>query len=426
MNFDFTKTSEACVKCGKCIPSCTIHQINADEVTSPRGFLELAGAYQRGELELDKNAKDIFEKCFLCTTCVSICPTSLPTDIAIENIRRDIAEKFGIAWFKRAYFFLLRHRKMMDFSLSLGAYFLPLLFKIDREAQSMRARFWLPYINKRVFPILNKKSFLNSHEQFIQNAPDKSLKAAVFAGCFSNYHYTKTAESLLEILKALKINVLLPKKQRCCGASAFFTGDFKTVDTLIRANVEYFETFLDAVDAIIIPEATCAAMIKEDWERFMSEDIEMAKRIKKITAKVFMASEWLYKKTNLLEYLKSLNITQKERITYHDPCHARKVLKIFKEPRALLAENYELSEMSDPAQCCGFGGVTMQSEKFELAKMAVKPKIEMIKETGAKILSAECGACRMQLTNAIDKSGAEVKFKHPLELIAEIIRAKQT
>ncbi|MDR0666025.1 MAG: (Fe-S)-binding protein [Campylobacteraceae bacterium] len=421
MNFDFTKASEACVKCGKCVPSCTIHQINSDEVTSPRGFLELAGAYQRGELELDKNAKNIFESCFLCSTCVSICPTSLPTDIAIENIRRDIAEKFGIAWFKRVYFFLLRHKKAMDFSLSLGAFFVPLLFKVDKNSQSMKARFPLPFVGKRVLPRLNKRSFLNSHAEFIQNAQGTALKVAVFAGCFSNYHYTKTAESLLKILKALKINVLLPKYQQCCGAPALFTGDFKTVDKLIRKNVDYFETFLDDVDAIIIPEATCAAMIKEDWERFMSEDDEMLKRIKKITAKVFMASEWLYKKTELSALLKSLGKSE-NLVTYHDPCHARKVLKVFKEPRALLEANYDIKEMSDPAQCCGFGGVTMQSEKFKFSQKAGGTKAQMIQKTNAVFVSAECGACRMQLTNALDKEGAKTAFKHPLELIAEVIK----
>ncbi|MCB4783402.1 MAG: glycerol-3-phosphate dehydrogenase, partial [Sulfurovum sp.] len=46
--FNFTETSDACIKCGKCIPVCTIHQINPDETTSPRGFIDLLGAYQHG------------------------------------------------------------------------------------------------------------------------------------------------------------------------------------------------------------------------------------------------------------------------------------------------------------------------------------------------------------------------------------------
>ena len=102
--FEFTKISDECIKCGKCIPTCTVHQVNPDEVTSPRGFIELLGSYQRGELELDKSVKDIFESCFLCTNCVDICPNSLPTDMVIEEVRADIAKKYGIAWYKRAFF----------------------------------------------------------------------------------------------------------------------------------------------------------------------------------------------------------------------------------------------------------------------------------------------------------------------------------
>jgi len=36
--FDFVALSERRVKSGKCIQVCTIHGINGDEVTSPRGF----------------------------------------------------------------------------------------------------------------------------------------------------------------------------------------------------------------------------------------------------------------------------------------------------------------------------------------------------------------------------------------------------
>lgn len=53
---------------------------------------------------------------------------------------------------------------------------------------------------------------------------------------------------------------------------------------------------------------------------------------------------------------------------------------IHKEPRALISKNYDIVEMSDSNTCCGFGGVTMQSEKYHFAKAAGIPKADMIKK----------------------------------------------
>ncbi len=146
--FDYTEISDDCVKCGKCKPVCTIFNINQDETTSPRGFIDLLGAYKRDELELDQNAKDIFESCFLCTNCVEVCPNDLPTDMIIEQVRADIAQKYGIAWYKRMFFWLLRHRKTMDMLSRLGWMFQTCALKIDKKKQSGLPRFSLPIVKK--------------------------------------------------------------------------------------------------------------------------------------------------------------------------------------------------------------------------------------------------------------------------------------
>ena len=78
--------------------------------------------------------------------------------------------------------------------------------------------------------------------------------------------------------------------------------------------------------------------------------------------------------------------------------------------------------MSDPNRCCGFGGVTMQTEKYRFAKAAGLPKAAMIKETGAQFVSAECSACRMQLSDAMHGQKVDVIFKNPIELIAKALR----
>ncbi len=425
--FNFTAISDDCIKCGKCIPVCTIHDVNADEVTSPRGFIELLGQYQKGNLELDKNAKDIFESCFLCTNCVDVCPNSLPTDMVIEEVRADIADKYGISWFKKAFFYLLRNRRVMDMVMKMGFAFKTCAFSVDEKGRGLRARFSLPLMKKgRLIPSLMKKSFLNSYDESIPapNQDSANKKVAIFIGCLGNYNYEGIGKSLVEILQALNIDILIPKEQLCCGAPAYFTGDFDTVEYMTKKNIEYFESFIDEVDAILIPEATCSAMVKHDWEIFFkNRDLpDLSSRAKKLSSKIFMATEWLYNNTDLEKLLEEKGKKFDDLITYHDPCHARKVQGIYKEPRELLSKNYPLKEMSDSNKCCGFGGVTMQTEKFDLARRAGAPKAAMIDDTKAKYVSAECSACRVQISESLNNANSEVVFLNPLELIAKALR----
>jgi len=427
--FNFTETSDDCIKCGKCIPVCTIHQVNSDETTSPRGFIDLLGAYKRGELELNKNAKNIFESCFLCTNCVDVCPNSLPTDMVIEEVRADIAEKFGIAWFKRIAFYLLEHRKVMDVVMKFGFMFKTCAFQNDEKQGGLKARFRMPMVRKgRLIPSMMKTSFLNSYPENIpaSNQDKNPMRVAIFIGCLGNYNYAGIGESLVEILKELNIDIFIPKKQLCCGAPAYFTGAVDSVERMTKANIEYFESFMDECDAMLIPEATCSAMVKHDWEVFFKNHNmpQWEERAKKVSQKIHMATEWLDDNTDLQQILKDKGHTFDEAVTYHDPCHARKVQGVYKQPRNLLAPNYPMVEMSDPNRCCGFGGVTMQTEKFHFAEAAGKPKAAMIEETKAHYVSAECSACRVQISESLNHAKVKTIFKNPLELIAKALKEK--
>ncbi|EIZ5519955.1 (Fe-S)-binding protein [Campylobacter upsaliensis] len=417
---DFNQFSQSCVKCGKCIPTCTIHQIKRDEINSPRGFLDLLAAYKEGNLELDKEAKRVFESCFLCTNCVEVCPSHIRVDNAIEAVRYDIAKKFGIAWYKRLLLYFLRTRKALDIAAKFGFVFQSCAFALQNSG--MRARFSLPLIKKgRLLPSFKQKSFLNQNTEFIDNGGEKSV--GFFVGCLANYFYIDSAKAVLSIAKELKINVDLMKEQVCCGAPHFFTGDFKSLESLAKKNVEYFEKKLESVEYIITPEATCSAMLSVDLEHFftMIKEEQWAKRAAKIASKIKLATWYFYEKTPLLELLKTKG-KKDLLLTYHDPCHARKMQGVFKEPRALLGANYRFAEMSDSNACCGFGGVSMQSDYYENTLKVGLKKAKMIDESGASVVSAECSACRMQISNALTQNQSKVVFKSPLELIAQALK----
>ncbi|RDU71639.1 (Fe-S)-binding protein [Helicobacter aurati] len=429
------KSALSCVKCAKCVPTCTIYSVNRDEVTAPRGYLDIVSAYAEGKLRIDENFKDSIESCFLCTTCVTQCPMSLPIDVVIERARVDIARQYGIPLYKKIAFFLLGNRKILNFIFSLGFYFSPCLFKAQNGHNKLR--FSIPKLKEilgnRVIMPFQPRSFLQRYKGWLESFQSDSAsvtqqRIGIYIGCLSNYNYVNVGVSLVKILQRLDVQVFIPSKQECCGAPAFFSGDIRNTTRLIKKNLDYFATFLDELDAILIPEATCASMLKLDWshaleiesEVFGIDNTEYLKKLELLTQKTFMASEWLYKHTRIMKLLQDAPLWQDTEniITYHDPCHARKTLKVFQEPRQLL-RNFTMVEMQGSNVCCGFGGVTIQSEKYHLAKHVGDNKAHNIAKSGAHIVSAECSACRMQINDSLVRNNVNVDFKHPLELIAQ-------
>lgn len=139
-----------------------------------------------------------------------------------------------------------------------------------------------------------------------------------------------------------------------------------------------------------------------------------------------MATKWLYENTKLKDILKQQNDTKLKNlpITYHDPCHAKKMQNIYKEPRELLKDSYDLKEMSQSDSCCGFGGVTMQTSNYGFAKQIGKSKADNILNSDAKVVSAECSACKMQITDSLGRTKNDIIFKNPIELIADVLRVQ--
>lgn len=129
--------------------------------------------------------------------------------------------------------------------------------------------------------------------------------------------------------------------------------------------------------------------------------------------------------TELVDKLiKEKRLTPKEgmelhTLTYHDSCHAKRHVGVFKEPReALSAAGYEIKEMNECDTCCGMGG-SYTLKQPEISMKMLKRKLENIEATGAEFVTAECPGCLIQIRGGLDKSGSKVKAIHPAELMVD-------
>jgi glycolate oxidase iron-sulfur subunit len=110
--------------------------------------------------------------------------------------------------------------------------------------------------------------------------------------------------------------------------------------------------------------------------------------------------------------------TQPLRVTYHDPCHLRRKLGIFKEPRDLLQSTpgLEYVEMKDANRCCGQGG-SFNVANYDLSLKILDRKTKAIEESEADVVTTTCSGCMLQLMDGIHQAGLRKEVRHLVEMV---------
>jgi Fe-S oxidoreductase len=251
----------------------------------------------------------------------------------------------------------------------------------------------------------------------ITNKIAKPLKrVAFFSGCNIDFVFPETGEAVYKVLQNMNMEVVFPEEQSCCGKPVLGMGDHETGKKIAKQNIIAFEKA--NADVILFACPTCAETWHSTYVELFKGDGEWSARVEKLAHKVrefssFVAAE--YKKSGKLK--KSAG---GKKVTYHDSCHMKRGLNIYKEPRELIeaAAGYELVEMKDCDKCCGMAGA-FGVKYTELSMPILKKKIENIQASGADIVAVGCPACMMQIQGGLDKKAPGIKIKHVAEIIAE-------
>jgi glycolate oxidase iron-sulfur subunit len=111
-----------------------------------------------------------------------------------------------------------------------------------------------------------------------------------------------------------------------------------------------------------------------------------------------------------------------KKVTYHDPCHLKKSMKVFEQPRALLKSipDIEFVEMAEADRCCGCGG-SFNLQHYKLSKDIGEIKRDNIVASGAEVVTTGCPACMMQISDMLSQHGDKVAVRHVMELYADTL-----
>jgi glycolate oxidase iron-sulfur subunit len=390
----------SCVHCGFCLPDCPTYRVLGEEMDSPRGRIFLMKDALEGNLPLAE-VQPTIDRCLGCVGCMTACPSGVEYGDLITSFR---------AWSNDRRPRTLRDRIFRGFVLTSLPY--PGRFRIGvrmgRLARPIR----------RLLPGRLRAMLELLPEKLPQPAPLPELfpaigkrraRVALLAGCAQQVLAPQINWATLRVLAHNGVEVVIPKKQQCCGALAAHTGAMKQAVANARHNLGVFPS---DVDAIVTNAAGCGSGMREYGLWLQGEEDEGA--AKEMAARVQDIAEFLVQ----LGTIGSPPLPVPIKVAYHEACHLVHAQRVSAQPRQLLDSipNLQLVSIPDSQICCGSAG-TYNIEQPDTAYQLGTEKAHAILSTGAEAVAAGNIGCMMQIEAHLKSCGQPLPVYHTIEML---------
>lgn len=242
------------------------------------------------------------------------------------------------------------------------------------------------------------------------------MKIHLFSQCLIDMFYPHVGMAGVQVLERLGCDLVVPKKQVCCGQMFTNSGYNQAAKAAIKNTIEVFE---DA-EYIVSLSGSCAFAIRDEYREILKDEPEWMARAARLSERIYEFSEFI---VNVLG-VTDVGATFRDKVTYHKSCHVTRLMGI-KEPPLKLLENIngiEFLPMNRAEACCGFGG-TFTVKQPEISAVMTKEKAMNIYNSGANIVAGLDQACLMNIEGMLDrlyKTGEidrRIKVMHLAELL---------
>jgi L-lactate dehydrogenase complex protein LldF len=368
-----------CIRCGACSNACPSfmavggHQFG-HIYTGPIGLVLTPFHHGLDQADLPNTL------CTQCNACQQICPVDIPLPRQILEHRRQGRKSLR----KKALLGVWKRPELADRLLRAGAPFSGLIPGAPKLAR-------VPYRDRADG----------------SDRGDEPL--TIFASCMVDRMLPEAAVALRQIADTAGYRVEFPKGQWCCGLIAANAGDFPGGADLHR---RLAESLGNSKGPIVTPSASCFGALTidaPDWGAHTDEPLRT--RFRDSTRFVL---ELLSRRPELV---KTEGTTVK--IAYHDSCQTLRQLGLKTEPRRVLElAGYEVVEIPDIANCCGFGG-TFSLDWPRVADRLAQWKLDAIVKTGCTVVASDNPGCLIHIQTAARQRRMDLRVAHVLELVAE-------
>lgn len=223
---------------------------------------------------------------------------------------------------------------------------------------------------------------------------------ALFVSCLVDQISPEIGVATVRLLRRAGCQVDFPDAQTCCGQPFFNSGFRNQARDLARRTIEIFEPY----DAVVLPSGSCSSMVAAEYVHLFEDDPDWEARAEALGAKTFELSRFLVR-----QGWAPPGSDAAPTVTYHDSCHANRLLGLGGEARQLLeSAGCRVVEMVESDRCCGFGGL-FSIKMPEVANAMTREKLRQAVDIEVDVLVSIDPGCLMQMEGLVDPDGPRVR-----------------
>lgn len=244
------------------------------------------------------------------------------------------------------------------------------------------------------------------------------MQVGLFIPCYIDQLYPQVGLATVKLLERHGVTVQFPEAQTCCGQPLANIG---CVDDARPVAEKFLNVFRD-YEYVVCPSGSCVAMVRCHYEELLHGRADYDR----LKSRTYELCEFL---TDVLG-VKQVPGRFPHRVGLHQSCHGLRELRLAKSSelvgpanskvRTLLEsiEGIQLSELSRPDECCGFGGTFSVTEEAVSCLMGLD-RIADHEQAGTEVLTAVDMSCLMHLAGLIRRQNKPLRVMHVAEILAE-------
>lgn len=240
----------------------------------------------------------------------------------------------------------------------------------------------------------------------------------LFIPCYVDQFYPDVGMATVEVLERAGVEVDFPPQQTCCGQPMANTGCTDEAEPLAK---HFYRVFRD-YEYVVAPSGSCVSMVRHHYDQYFDGD----HGFQQLKARTFELCEFL---VDVLQITHWSGVQFPYRVGLHQSCHGLRELRLgscsermeggFSKPACLLAAvaGLELTQLTRPDECCGFGGTFAVSEEAVSCMMGLD-RLADHRQAGTEVITAADMSCLMHLDGLIRRQKMPLKVMHIAQILA--------